>query len=298
MTKDYDDLTHRIFCQTLDRITQNDDITAERCYIASNEFLSAYMKDINLAGKKIATVGSSGDQFFVALLQNCKDVTIIDANPYTKVFVEYKMALFQNFNFESMKQLITSTKLFHWTTYSKISHSLSKTAKMFWDTLFLEQEDKVDEYVEQFDQTMLARQLVHPEAIFVNDFYIDQAAYSKLQSLLRRKDYSLKFLTADLHDFPRVLKEKYDLIMLSNIFAYHATGEHKAAFEKTVEKLYRKNLKENGSIQVNYSYRQHLNALDASSIAGHQLRIQEIECASGPKTIYYIDKPEEERVLE
>ena len=298
MNKEYDTLTYRIFCQTLNKLTTNDDNTAERCYVSSNEYLSRYMKNMDLKDKKIATVGSSGDQFFVALLQNCQDITIIDANPYTKVFVEYKMALFKNFDFESMKKVITSTQLFHWSTYSKLSHSLSNTAKMFWDTLFLEQEDKVNDYFEQFDQAMLARQLVHPEAIFVNDFYTDKERFSRLQHLLQQDNYTLKFLTADLHDFPKALKEKYDLIMLSNIFAYHSAFDLKTKFEKTVEKLYKKNLKPNGSIQVHYSYRQHWHSIDCEELAGHKLRIQEIDNNNTPKTIYYIDKNEEEREIE
>ena len=100
----YDTLTHRIFCETLERLTHNDDHTAERCYISSNEYLSEYMEKMDLTNKKVATVGSSSDQFFNALLQGSKDITIIDANPYTRAFVEYKMALFANLNFEEMNK--------------------------------------------------------------------------------------------------------------------------------------------------------------------------------------------------
>ena len=67
-----------MFCKTLERLTKNEDHTAERCYLSSNEYLSDYMKDLDLTNKKVVTVGSSGDQFFQSLLQGCKDITIID----------------------------------------------------------------------------------------------------------------------------------------------------------------------------------------------------------------------------
>ena len=171
---EFDTLTYRIFIETLDRLTNNLDQTAERCYVSSNEYLSEYMREMDLNGKRIATVGTSGDQFFNALLQGSKDITIIDANPYARVFVEYKMAMIKNFDYETFVSLIKGSQMFNWKVYAKMSHSLSDKAKQFWDTLMLEIEEKIDDSIDQFDQNKLARQLVHREAVFFSDFYRDK----------------------------------------------------------------------------------------------------------------------------
>lgn len=292
-TTEYDTLTHRIFCETAERLTNNDDYTAERCYVSSNEYLSEYMCDMDLTNKKIATVGSSGDQFFNALLQGCKDITIIDANPYTRVFVEYKMAMFMNLDFETMQTLIKGSEMFNWRTYAKISHSLSKNVKHFWDTLMLEIEDRPNDFLDLFDQNKLSRQLVHREAVFFSDFYSDKNVYAKLQEILREKHFRLKFLTEDLYNFSTALNSKYDLIMLSNIFCYHDLGELRYKFEKVVEELYENNLNPGGSIQVHYNYRHHLNSIDPTEMANQRLRIIKLDKNHNPRTVYFLDKPEE-----
>ena len=289
-------LTYRIFCETLERLTNNDDHTAERCYISSNEYLSEYMEEINLTNKKVATVGSSGDQFFNALLQGCKDITIIDANPYTKLFVEYKKAMIQNLNFHTFQHLISSSRMFHSSVYAKISHSLNNEAKLFWDTLMLEQVSVPNDYIDQFDQNKLARQLVHREAVFFSNFYIDHIEYKKLQNLLHQNDYALKVLTADLHDFPKVLKDKYDLIMLSNIFSYHKTGELRYKFEKTVEELYNNNLNVGGSIQIQYDYHHNYVDLEPRKFYNKPIRIEKLDKNHSARTVYFLDKPSEEEL--
>lgn len=292
----YDKLTYRIFVRTLKRVTKYDDHTAERCYLSSNEHLSEYMKDMDLTNKKVATVGSSGDQFFQSLLQGSRDITIIDANPYTKVFVEYKRALLMNCSdCIELNRLLQGNKIFHWSTYAKISHDLSPHAKRFWDTLMLEQED-VNDY-NKFNQFQIVEQLLHSDTYLMCNFYYDKDCYNRLQNILRNEDYKLRFKTADIFDFPKVLKEKYNLIMLSNIFGYHSIGEDKSKFEEAINKLYRKNLNAGGSIQVQYSFREHSPLLDVEEIGGHNLRIVRVGDNSKPGTVYFIDKPIENELL-
>ena len=292
MKQEFDDLTYRIFNESLDRLTTNDDDTAERCYVTSTEYLSNYMRELDLTGKKLATVGSSGDQFFQALLQGCQNITIIDANPYAKLFVEYKKALFMNVDYESMLELISNSKFFNWSTYAKISHDIPTSSKQFWDTLMVEQNEAEYGIYSRFDRNMISRQLTHPARLLLCDFYNDEQIYNQLQTLLRNRNYNLKFKTADIFDFPKTLKDKYDLIMLSNIFGYHAVGEDKVKFEKVVDSLYNKHLNPGGTIQVHYGYRKHNPDMDVETLAGFPLRIQNAD-NHGQRTVYFIDKPKE-----
>ncbi len=288
-------LTYRIFVETPDRLTNNLDQTAERCYVSSNEYLSEYMREMDLRDKKIATVGTSGDQFFNALLQGCRDITIIDANPYARIFVEYKIAMIKNLDFETFNETVKGSQMFNWKIYAKISHSLSDKSKQFWDTLMLEIEEKIDDTIDQFDQNKLARQLVHREAVFFSDFYKDEETYLKLQEALIDDNYQLEFIVADLHQFPRFLKGNYDLIMLSNIFAYHEVGDMRKKFEETVESLYNERLNPGGTIQVQYLYH-HPCYDDPTQMAGQQLRIVKLDDGHNPRTVYFLDKPLEDNL--
>ena len=52
-------------------------------YTFTNENLDKIFKIMNVKGKKVLTVGSSGDQALYAIGKGAKKVTIIDANPMT-----------------------------------------------------------------------------------------------------------------------------------------------------------------------------------------------------------------------
>lgn len=296
MNQIYDNLTHRIFKKSLDRLTKYRDRTAEKCYLSSNEYLSDYMADMDLKNKKVATVGSSGDQFFQSLLQGSRDITIIDANPYTKLFVEYKKAFFMNLDFETAINKITKMQIFDCATYAKISHDISPYSRIFWDKLMIAQEEYVPGE-NKFSMYTIAEKILHPELMFLCDFYSDKETYLKLQQILNEKEFSIKYLIADFNDFSKVLNNKFDLIMLSNIYRYHSKGEELIKFEKSLNELFSKNLNEGGVIQVQYSYRTHDSNLDPEKIAGHDLRIKRTGKPSNPRTVYFIDKPVETNSL-
>ena len=123
---DYDVLTDRLFYDFASKITKYDNMTAERVYPTTNEHVDKYIKLFNLNGKRVATVGSSGDQLFYSLLGGAKDVTVIDANPYTRAFIEYKMAAIATLDASEFVDIIKSPKFFNWKVYSKFSQYLSE----------------------------------------------------------------------------------------------------------------------------------------------------------------------------
>ena len=153
------------------------------CFGRSNERLLKYMPKLNLSGKRVATVGSSGDQVLNALFYGAKDITLIDGNPYTRAFVEYKIALMKNLSFQEIKRLFNygfvDKELFSYKTYMKISHDLSKPVQQFWDSLMLEQGDLLN-------SRYFRRRLLHPGVASYDDsvFYKSEAAYKKLQKIL------------------------------------------------------------------------------------------------------------------
>ena len=99
-------LTEKIFGLSYIRTSPYDNNTAERCYCVSNEYLQGYMQQFNLYNKRVATVGSSGDQALNSLLYGSRDVILIDANIHTMAYVEYKIALIKELDFKTFRKNI------------------------------------------------------------------------------------------------------------------------------------------------------------------------------------------------
>ena len=128
-----------------------------KVYHCSNERLNAYFKDLNLTGSRIATVGSSGDQVLNAIYYGAKDITLIDANIFTRAYYEYKTAMIKNLDFKTFKQHLGRFSMFNWKIYSKISHDLSTRIKLFFDELMLNQDDNGHDYDEGYLTDSLIR---------------------------------------------------------------------------------------------------------------------------------------------
>ena len=54
----------------------------------------------DLKDKSLLTVGSSGDQVINASLKNCKDITVLDINPFTKYYFNLKKAAILTLKYE------------------------------------------------------------------------------------------------------------------------------------------------------------------------------------------------------
>ena len=60
-------------------------------YPFATENISGYIDLFNLKDKSLLTTGSSGDQIINAILKGCKNITLLDINPYAKFYFYLKM---------------------------------------------------------------------------------------------------------------------------------------------------------------------------------------------------------------
>lgn len=253
---DYDYLTSKIIDKEYDfDSTTYDNDTSELCYITSNEHLDSYMRHMKLKDSTVATVGSSGDQALNALYYGSKDVTLIDGNPYTRAFVEYKIAMIKNFSYREFWNILynqNTSRLFSWKTYSKISHDLSQPVRNFWDRIMLEQSAGKDSIYnpDQLVPAYIYYRICHDYAEKSSTFYKNSFAYKKLQNILLKGDYNLTFINSDVFDFDNKLDDKYDNILLSNIMTYCNYNK----YSKFLSRLSDLKLNPNGEIQYNYKY--------------------------------------------
>ena len=227
--------------------------TVGKGFAISNEKLSDVFKDIDLTNKSVLTVGSSGDQAINSILKGAKDITIADINVFTEPFVEYKLALIRVFDFETFNDLFVKPRMFNYKVYRKISHLLSPTAQQFWDSIMLDLEADADVWYEFNEKEVAKKMLIIDHSTRYSDFYKKTDVYLKLQNILRSGKISIKYVNAELEDFSNVIKGKFDLIYLSNIYYYYKESKSDK-FEKIVKDLYDKRLNKNGTILVNYDF--------------------------------------------
>lgn len=220
-------------------------VTADRVYAFSNENVGAYLNKYNLEGKKVATVGSSGDQLLNAILHGASDVTLIDGNPLARYYVELKLASIKNLSFNEFFDYFTPTNILSPKYYAKISHDLSQEGKLFWDNIMLLDIDDFalwDVYANIFHEYL-------PEHKMSNSYYENLVEFEKLKVLV--SEVNINYLLAEFSEFPRRLKgEKFDYILLSNICDY--VGDD--TFNKVVKCLYNNNLNMGGAVQINYNF--------------------------------------------
>ena len=216
--------------------------TPDAVYMYTNELQRANIKALNdKPKKKVLTVGSSGDQALTAIINGATKVTIIDANLFSRYWIEYKIAAIKNLTFkEYCKNFInTRYKMFQPEIFRKIFHDLSNDAQVFWGTIFIE------ELSYNNIHTKLIKEDYYAELC---NFFSSKIKYIELQEKL--KNVEIEFINAELSNFSDNLHDEYDLINLSNILDYVPTLD----FRDAVYALYDNNLLPGGQIQLFYQF--------------------------------------------
>lgn len=220
----------------------------ESVYPFTNENLYELFQQLNVDGGLVATVGSSGDQMLAALLYGAKKVTLVDGNLYSKYFIDYKFSAIKNLTYDEFKKnFIDTDNYFDFDIFDKISRDLCSDSFQFWGTIFLHLNDK-KEIKRRITNCNNQRPLT--------DFLYNEENYLKLQKILQKNDFELDFQIAEFNDFPNVLKETYDAILLSNVCQYVNENDYKRVVLELQNKL-----KSGGKIQLNYDFPAAFNKL-------------------------------------
>lgn len=235
-------------------------VSTARAYTFTNENMYQTCRHLNLLNKKVATVGSSGDQVFNAIFYGAREVTIIDANIYTEHIVNLKIAAMKNLDYNEFIEYWSENRIIDHKMYAKISHSLPKNSQIFWDSVYLDSGLRQDSEI--YNSLFFQQKR---DDFSLSEMFDTEENYKLLQEKL--KTANIKFIVADFCEFPKKLKTKYDVIMLSNLLDYperqgkteeavrEIEREHRREFFETVNELINNNLRKNGKIQLYSSIR-------------------------------------------
>ena len=227
-------------------------------YPFTTENISGYIDDFDLKDKSLLTVGSSGDQVLNAILKGCRDITLLDINPYTKFYYYLKAASIITLGYDEFMDFFRYKdypRCFknNYNTFSKevydrvkdILRILDYESSLFWDELF-----------NNFDSIDIRNNLfssdegVNSEIIESNLYLINKDNYNILKNNLKRVRPT--FINDDIFKglFAKTFFGRtFDNIWLSNLPSYHSTNETSYLVDALDEVL-----NDNGSLLISYMY--------------------------------------------
>lgn len=223
-------------------------------YPFTTENISGYISEFDLQDKSLLTVGSSGDQVINAILKACKDISVLDVNPYTKFYYYLKVASILSLDLDEFMRFLrfkdypkvfkNNKDVFSKDLYNKVKLTLrllDYETYLFWDELFC-----------TFSSIDIRNNLF---SLDENRTYVILGCNPYLQSSLlyaetkkKIKNIRPNFLVGDLFNLD--LQGKYDNIWLSNIGTYHSRHLVKIMTDKLVNLL---NI--DGKLLISYLYK-------------------------------------------
>lgn len=221
-------------------------------YPFTTENISGYIDLFDLKNKSLLTVGSSGDQAVNAILKGCKDVTILDINPFVKYYFYLKKAgiltlsyseFLKFFCYRYYNYLEHNSDAFNLESYNKLKETLKELDEesfLFWDTVFNKCNGNVVRRA-MFKYDEVGLRVVKK----VNPYLKNRFSFQKTK--FKIANINPKFISGDI--FKTKLHRTYDNIFLSNIAAYNTQEKLK----KLVEEL-SINLNEEGKLLICYLY--------------------------------------------
>ncbi len=250
-------------------LRENDDFSFTKyspSFVFTTENISGYLNQLDVEGKDLLVPCASGDHAFEALSKGANSVDLFDINAYAYHMLQLKMAAIKTLSQEEflkffLKNNLDFTKnnnIFNRETYTnEIRKELPIYSRNFWDQVY--------KLFKNGETIYKSRLLINGNGN--SKSYINLLDYLKDDNyeLLKEKLYKLdekesKFFNYNVVYLPTVLKDKYDLILLSNIQDY-IRYTYGADFTKSINK-YRhfvdsnlsKFLNEDGKVVSEYYY--------------------------------------------
>lgn len=182
-------------------------------YPFTSENIAGYMKDLDLAGKKVITVTGSADHILNAILQGATEITTFDINPLTKLYMDLKISALKNLSYEDFVKLLLFESNMNLDYNIILSLDMSNESKMFW----LEQLSTFKNNGNELKNSSLFNtKYFNPNSKLWQNLYLEKSKYNLLKQQI--KDANITFINTSLKDLR--VEEHFDYMFLSNISDY------------------------------------------------------------------------------
>lgn len=201
----------------------------EKIYGFTNENISEYQNMYDFCNKSVLSVIGSGDQYFNAILNGAKDTHLYDINIIAWYHFVLKYMAIKYLSYEEFCSFFFTNNLHDVDVYLKLRDCLPKEVKDFFDNL-VKQRIKFSSI--KINQTVF-------NLFSIKDFekyipYLKEENYYKLQGMLLNKKLPKCFI-GDIFKILSKLEDSYDLVLLSNIYAWcdMSVLDYKSILDKT-----------------------------------------------------------------
>lgn len=229
----------------------------DKIYPFTTENISGYIDSFDLKDKKLLTVGSSGDQIINASLEGCRDITLIDVNPYAEYYYYLKIASLLKLNKEEFLKFLSYTlkpyitlkekeEVFNKEEFKKIEETLKKLnydAYQFWSELYNEFKGNNIRYM-----LFASDEYQNPIKIGCNRYLQSEENYNEVRKSII--DTDIKFINENILNIGKTdINDKFDSIWLSNIGTYLS---HESI--KKIPEIFSEYLTDYGKLLISYLY--------------------------------------------
>lgn len=208
-------------------------------YKGTNEKQIDYQHHI-LGKKDILTTLGSSDQVLNSMLVSPNSITAFDISRFPKYFLYLKLAAVLNLSYEEFIYFFfesTTTSEIYDDMYDKISNSLPKDDKEFWDSLF-----SYFDWYDIYESSMFSRETVIPSYHIRQNPYLTKENYYCLRELIP----AISLKTKEGNIYTMDFDQDYDFINLSNIWNYNNPHHHKELLRRLPLRV--------GGEAISYSY--------------------------------------------
>lgn len=224
-----------------------------KIYAFTTERISGYIEYFDLNNKSLLTVGSSSDQVLNAFYYGCRDITLLDINPFIEEFFNLKKTAIEQLDYQDFFKFMSlegyvfkNYKAFNKKTFYSLADKIEDdNSKLFWKYLFDNEKDSAIRRNLFSGDSPSIIELQH-----YNKYLETEENYNELKNKI--KNLKPKFIVNNIYNYH--LNKKYDNIFLSNIADYNEVFQT----VDLVQKL-EKQLNDNGKLLISYLYQTDLN---------------------------------------
>lgn len=215
-------------------------------YKTTNEWIYEYQSYF-LNNEKILLPISSGEQILTAISFGKKTIDIYDLNRFALFYFHLKVAAIkalkevENYLFFFYQDSCPTFDTIYDDFYTEIRNYLEKEDQEFWDFLF-----QFYDWSYLSNSLLFSQEPVYLQKVMKNNPYLEKDSYQTLRKEL--SSVTINSYLGDISDLAISIKEKYDLVYLSNICFYKTKGEYFTLLENLP-------LEENG-VALTYVYRE------------------------------------------
>lgn len=200
---------------------RNNNKIYNRVYDFTNENVSCLKDLYHFENSKVLTVVGSGDQFFASVLNGAKKVDLFDINPTSYLYFLLKFYSIRELTYEEFYEFLVLKKFNNLRIYMKLESLLPKEVLKYYKYLIENNKKRRNNFsCFKLDGIDLLSKL-NQKYYFKNDEtvipYFIKVNYYKLQETLKKIEIP-NFLNSNILDLKDVINQKYDIILMSNIY--------------------------------------------------------------------------------